>query len=169
MCGGPTSLQCARCRGVWYCGPKCQRGAWGAHKSACAPAGARGGGEAGAGGGGGGGGVAEFAAPRNSDSAGVAREVGLRLSEIASAVVAMLESRTRKERASVRWCGSPMMLALTTTRKLVEFQEAVVAADSIPALVRALGAAEAAKRIQIRPTLCLCSLCATQIAAVLRF
>ena len=26
MCGGPASLRCARCRGVWYCGRKCERG-----------------------------------------------------------------------------------------------------------------------------------------------
>ena len=38
MCGGPAALRCVQCRGVWYCGPKCQRAAWGAHKSACAAA-----------------------------------------------------------------------------------------------------------------------------------
>jgi hypothetical protein len=38
VCGGPATSRCARCRGVWYCGPKCQRAAWGAHKSACAAA-----------------------------------------------------------------------------------------------------------------------------------
>ena len=84
MCG-PASLRCARCRGVRYCGPKCQREAWGAHKSACAAA---------------------VAAGRHPGA------------------LALIAEQAR------------------TNRKLVEFQEAVVAAGGIPLIVRALGAAD---------------------------
>ncbi len=35
VCGGPAEQRCARCRGVWYCGPKCQRAAWPTHKAVC--------------------------------------------------------------------------------------------------------------------------------------
>jgi hypothetical protein len=49
VCGAPADLLCARCRCAWYCGPKCQRGAWPTHKSACAKTAS--GVEAGAGGG----------------------------------------------------------------------------------------------------------------------
>jgi hypothetical protein len=38
VCGGPAEAHCARCRAVAYCGPKCQRAAWPAHKIACAAA-----------------------------------------------------------------------------------------------------------------------------------
>ena len=39
QCGGPAAFDCARCKGVRYCGPKCQRAAWPGHRAACvAPA-----------------------------------------------------------------------------------------------------------------------------------
>lgn len=38
LCGAPAAARCGRCRGVLYCGPKCQRAAWPTHKSDCAAA-----------------------------------------------------------------------------------------------------------------------------------
>jgi hypothetical protein len=127
--------RCARCRGVWYCGPKCQRAAWGAHKSQRArrrlrrrrAAGARAR-EAGAGGGGGGG-TAAVVAPRESDAGGGGGggTEGLSaatLRDIASAV-AMLGSRKPQERAA----GARALAHIAchdvggnNNHKLVEFQ-----------------------------------------------
>jgi hypothetical protein len=147
-------LRCARCRGVWYCGPKCQRAAWGAHKLACAAvaaAAAAAAAAAGAGGGGSGGMIeATVAAQREPDARGRGGGGGTggisaaTLREIACAV-AMLASHMPQERAA----GARTLAGIAdrdnqNTRKLHEFQEAVVAAGGIPLLLRALGAADAA-------------------------
>jgi hypothetical protein len=159
VCGGPASLRCARCRGVWYCGPKCQRAACGAHKSACAAAvaavrGGGGGGES-AGKAGADGVVgspasgAAVAAPREPDAGGGSGGTGglsaATLREIARAV-ALLGSRKAKERvAGSRDLARIAKDGYNNNRKLVEFQEAVVAAGGVPLIVRALGAAETAE------------------------
>jgi hypothetical protein len=149
VCGAAATSRCARCRGVWYCGPKCQRAAWGAHKLDCAAAvaaAARGGGvgarEAG-GSGGGGGGVAAVAACE-SNAGGTGGLPAATLREIASAV-ALLGSRKPQGRAA----GARALVRIAkhdvgakSNRKLVEFQEAVVAAGGIPLIVRALEADE---------------------------
>ena len=36
--GGVGGGVCARCKNVWYCGPKCQRAAWTTHKAQCVAA-----------------------------------------------------------------------------------------------------------------------------------
>ena len=109
----------------WYCGPKCQRAAWGAHKSACAAAvaaaaaAARGGesaGEDGAGScGGGGGSAAAVGAPRESDAGGGGSGTGglspAILREMAPAV-AILGSRKPRSawRAHAPWHGCVTVL-----------------------------------------------------------
>lgn len=36
--GAGAGGSCSRCKKVWYCGPKCHRAAWGAHRAQCARA-----------------------------------------------------------------------------------------------------------------------------------
>ena len=109
MCGGTASLRCAWCRDVWYCGPKCQRAAWGAHKSACAAAAAaaaaRGAAEGAAaatsggmdGGGGGGSGAPDARGAPDGGDGGTGRLDAATLREVSGAV-AMLGSRKAAER-----------------------------------------------------------------------
>jgi hypothetical protein len=156
VCGGPATSRCARCRGVWYCGPTCQRAAWGAHKSACAAAvaaaaaAARGGGEGARGvavtsdcGDGGGSSGVSASGAADAVGAGDGGTGGLTaatLREVLGAV-AMLGSRKAAERAA----GVDTLACILSTmgdsnRKLYEFQAAVVEAGGIPLLVRVLDA-----------------------------
>jgi hypothetical protein len=36
-CSKPASHRCGGCRGIFYCGPTCQKAGWNHHKSACCP------------------------------------------------------------------------------------------------------------------------------------
>jgi HEAT repeat protein len=147
VCGGPATSRCARCRGVWYCGPQCQRAAWGAHKSACAAAVAaaaaaagvaRGGSAESAPAGGGGSGSGAPGALGTGGGEGTGGLDAATLREVSRAV-AMLGSRKAAERAA----GTHTLRIVCGTigasnRKRYDLQTAVVEAGGLPLLVRVL-------------------------------
>ena len=104
MCGAPATLRCARWRRVWYCGPKCQRAAWGAQVSV------RGGG----GGGGGDGGCGARARTRARRLRAAAVVVWLRLLHRASR---MLEGAAARRACRRRPCATASAVAMLASRK----------------------------------------------------
>ncbi len=114
--------RCARCRGVWYCGPKCQRAAWGAHKSVCAAAVAVAAAAARDGGSCSGSGVPDAHAVGGGGSGGL--DATLR-----DVAVAMLGSRRAAERVACLDTLASIYCKLgESNRKYYEFQMAVMEA-----------------------------------------
>jgi hypothetical protein len=155
VCGGPATARCARCRGVWYCGPKCQRAAWGAHKLACAAAvaaaaaaasataagAAAGASESVAGGGTVAGGAPSAAATGTEGEGGGTGGLGAgTLRGIAAAVAQLASRKSGEQAAGAVGLAEIASAAHDNNRKMTDFQTAVVAAGGIPLLVRVLKA-----------------------------
>jgi hypothetical protein len=153
VCGTPAAARCARCRGVWYCGPKCQRAAWAAHKLVCV---ARGLDAAAAGSGASGGSAAGCSTnasanitahseascgagcdggPDSSSSSSGGLDDNETLRDIAGAVASLASGDYLSGFSTLFDIGEATHVG---NRKRYEFQSAVAAAGGIPLLVRGL-------------------------------
>jgi MYND finger/Armadillo/beta-catenin-like repeat len=153
VCGSPAALRCKQCRAAWYCGPKCQRGAWGDHKTACAasvsavaaaapakPDGVR----ESSSGGGGSSDSAEAAGAASAGARGIVAAATGGLDKAAheqiQEAVALLRSKRRAHRSrgamtlSGVFAGGPV----ENNRFRTEFQEALFNAGALQMLVKVL-------------------------------